>query len=81
MARSATPSETSTIRVNLGTIGGTVKTVLLAPDATVRDALAAGEYPTDSEVRCNGSVYQGDDQLDDEDTLIVLAGAKVKGAR
>jgi hypothetical protein len=65
----ATPVEDNSISVEIGSIG-----------ATVADALSAANYPTDSEVRCSGDVYSAGDVLDDGDTLIVLAGAKVKGA-
>jgi sulfur carrier protein ThiS len=68
-----------TLTVSVGSIGGTVKQVLLNTGATVSDALAAAGFPSDSEVRCNGEVYQGADILEAGDSLIVLAGQKVKG--
>ena len=80
MAQHTQEESVEVIKVEIGSIGGTLKQVLLQPGASVADALAAAGFPTDSEVRCSGDVYTGGDTLEDGDTLIVLAGAKVKGA-
>ena len=81
MARRNTETETSNaFSVEIGTVGGVMQKVLLENGATVADALVAIGAPAGSEVRCSGEVYTATDLLDDGDVLIVLAGAKVKGA-
>lgn len=68
------------IIVSIGTLGGTLRTVVLNQEATVADALSVAGLDAGSEVRCNGEVYRGDDKVDQGDTLIVISGAKVQGA-
>ena len=80
MARKITATPTDSLSVSIGSLGGIVSTVLLAEGACVADALAAANFPANSEVRCNGEVYSGSDLLDDGDSLMVLAGTKVAGA-
>lgn len=67
------------IRVELMTLGGEIKSVLLNGAHTVADALRAAGFPENSEVRIKGEIYKGDDELEDGDKAMVLAGAKVKG--
>lgn len=68
-----------TIRVNVGTLGSVMKTVVLPAGATVRDALVAAEYDPEAEVKCNGEKFSNGDPLDNGDDLLVLSGSKVKG--
>jgi len=82
MARSATPENPEDgIRVELMTLGGEIKSVLLNGDHTVRAALIAGGFNPNSEVRVSGNVYKGDDEFDNGDKAMVLAGEKVKGGK
>lgn len=78
--RNESASPSNSIAVEIGTVGGVMQKVLLEPESTVADALSAIGAPENAEVRCSGEVYKATDLLDDGDVLIVLAGAKVKGA-
>jgi len=74
------PSQADAISVEIGTVGGSIKKVLVPVGATVAEALEAADYPANAEVRCSGEVYAGDDVLDDGDVLIVLGSSKPSGA-
>ena len=79
MAKHNTPDTVETFTVDLLTLGGEVKKVLLNGDHTVAAALAAAGMDPDAEVRCNGEKYQGDDEVESGDSLFVMAGEKPKG--
>jgi hypothetical protein len=74
-------TEESTIRVEIGTLGGEMRSFVVPRGTTVTDLLEKAGYPTDSEVRCNGETYNDGDELVDRDSLIVVAGAKVRGGK
>jgi sulfur carrier protein ThiS len=75
----AIKAQSPEIRVEVMSLGGEVKTVLLNGSHTVADALNAAGLPENSEVRCNGEVYSGNDEVENGDSLMVLAGEKPKG--
>jgi hypothetical protein len=80
MAKSVTPETPEDgVRVELMTLGGEIKSVLLNGDHTVRAALIAGGFNPTSEVRVNGNTFKGDDEFENGDKAMVLAGEKVKG--
>ena len=79
MAKHNTPEAVETFKVELMTLGGEVKTVLLNGDHTVAAALSAAGMDPNAEVRCNGEVYKGDDEVESGDSLFVLAAEKPKG--
>lgn len=79
MASHNTPADVDFIDVQVGTIGGTVKTVRLNGDRTVRALLIAAGFPEDCEVKINGETYKGDDTVEAGDNATVLQGERVKG--
>lgn len=74
-------NNSETISVELGTVGGEMRKYILPRGATVSEALEKASFPSDSEVRINGEVFSGSDELSDGDSGIVLAQEKVKGGK
>ena len=75
--RQTTTVSADAIKVFVGSLGGTLKEVILVRGAKVSDALAGADYDPNSEVRCAGEVFTANDYVDNNDILLVLAGAKI----
>ena len=70
-----------TIKITIAPTFGEVKTISVEEGATVADALRAGGFNEDVEVRINGEgTVESDAIVEDGDELTIIAGGKIEAA-
>jgi len=68
------------ITVEIGTVGGVLQKVVLNGDRTIGRVKEIAGYPANSEVRVNNEPFNNEDEVEDGETLLVVAREEDKPA-